>query len=260
MGCAGNDTSSALGRCLGSGKDAEVFEWGKAVIKLYKAGVPKHTAFREAAALTQAYAMGLPVPWVDDVRQIGGRWGVVMDRVDGRSFAEIMGAHPAEEAVHLKEMASLHRRIHACEAVHFGSLKAKLEANIRRVTALSGGLQRKLLEALAGLPDGDRLCHGDFHPWNVLGPHSRPSVIDWTSASRGSPAADVCRSYVLIKPSAPDQAASYVEAYAQLAGGSLEDVFKWLPVVAAARLAEGVPDEVAGLMAMLESGSQAGTT
>src|SRR4030081_940128 len=117
MGCAGNDTSSALGRCLGSGRDAEVFEWGEAVIKLYKAGVPKHTAFREAAALTQAEAMGLPVPWVDDVRQIGGRWGGVVGRGGGGSFAEIIGAHPAEEAVYLKEMASLHRRIHACEAV-----------------------------------------------------------------------------------------------------------------------------------------------
>jgi RIO-like serine/threonine protein kinase len=258
MGCAGNDTSSALGRCLGSGKDAEVFELGKAVIKLYKAGVPKHTAFREAAALTQAEAMGLPVPWVDDVRQIGGRWGVVMDRVDGRSFAKSWAPTPPEKRCTSGDgvPAPSHPRL---QAVHF-SLKAKLEANIRRVTALSGRRQRKLLEALAGLPDGDRLCHGDFHPWNVLGPHSRPSVIDWTSASRGSPAADVCRSYVLIKPSAPDQASSYVEAYAQLAGGSLEDIFRWLPVVAAARLAEGVPDEVAGLMAMLESGGQAGTT
>jgi aminoglycoside phosphotransferase (APT) family kinase protein len=260
MSRTGNDISSALGRRLGSGKDAEVFELGESVIKLYKAGVPKHTAFREAAALAQAEAMGLPVPRVDDVRQIDGRWGVVMDRVDGYSFAEIIDAHPAEEAAHLKEMASLHRRIHACEAVFFGSLKAKLEANIRRTTALSEGRQRKLLEVLAGLPDGDRLCHGDFHPWNVLGSPSRSSVIDWTSAARGSPAADVCRSYVLITPSALDRAASYVEAYAELSGGSLEDIFRWLPVVAAARLAEGVPDEVAGLMAMLERGGQAGTT
>ena len=260
MGCGGNAASSALGRRLGSGKDAEVFELGEAVIKLYRSAVPKHTAFREAAALAQAEAMGLPVPRVGDVRHIDGRWGVVMDRVDGHSFAEIIDAQPAEEAAHLKEMAALHRRIHACEAVFFGSLKAKLEANIRRTTALSEGRQQKLLEALAGLPDGDRLCHGDFHPWNVLGPPSRSSVIDWTSAARGSPAADVCRSYVLIKPSAPDRAASYVEAYAELAGGSQEDIFRWLPVVAAARLAEGVPDEVAGLMAMLESGGQAGTT
>jgi Ser/Thr protein kinase RdoA (MazF antagonist) len=260
MNRAGNGTSPALGRRLGSGKEAEVFELGEAVIKLFKAGVPKRAVFREAAALAQAEALGLPVPSVGGVRQIDGRWGVEMSRVDGRSFAEIIVAQPADKEAHLKEMALLHCRIHACRGVFFGSLKARLEADIQRAAALSEGQQRRLLEDLAALPDGDRLCHGDFHPWNVLGLPSRPSVIDWMAASRGTPAADVCRSYVLISSIAPDLASSYVEAYAQVAGERLEDIFKWLSVVAGARLAEGVPDEVAGLMEMLESGGHAGTT
>ena len=249
----------ALGRRLGSGKEAEVFEWADAVIKLYKTGVPKRAVFREAAALAQAEALGLPVPSVGGVRQIDGRWGVVMGRVDGRSFAEAIVAQPADKDAYLKEMALLHRRIHACPAVFSGSLKARLDANICRAAALSEGQRCRLLEELGALPDGDRLCHGDFHPWNVLGLPSRPSVIDWMAASRGMPAADVCRSYVLIRSIAPDLASSYVDAYAQVAGERLEDIFQWLSVVAAARLAEDVPDEVDGLMAMLESGAQAGT-
>jgi aminoglycoside phosphotransferase (APT) family kinase protein len=259
MNRAGNGTSPPLGRRLGSGKEAEVFESGEAVIKLYKAGVPKRAVFREAAALAQAEALGLPVPSVGGVRQIDGRWGVVMSRVDGRSFAEIIVAQPADKEAYLKEMALLHRRIHGCQAVFLGSLKARLEADICRAAALSEGQRGRLLEELAGLPDGDRLCHGDFHPWNVLGLPSRPSVIDWMAASRGTPAADVCRSYVLIRSIAPDLASSYVEAYAQVAGERLEDIFKWLSVVAAARRAEDVPNEVSSLMAMLESGGQAGT-
>jgi aminoglycoside phosphotransferase (APT) family kinase protein len=259
MNRAGNGTSPALGRRLGSGKEAEVFAFGEAVIKLYRAGVPKRAVFREAAALAQAEALGLPVPPVGGVREIDGRWGVVMSRVDGRSFAETIVAQPADKGAYLREMASLHCRIHACQAVFFGSLKARLEADICRAAALSEGQRRRLLEELAGLPDGDRHCHGDFHPWNVLGVPSRPSVIDWMAASRGTPAADVCRSYVLIKSIAPDLASSYVDAYAQVAGERLEDIFKWLSVVAAARLAEGVPDEVNSLMAMVENGRQAGT-
>jgi hypothetical protein len=110
---------------------------------------------------------------------------------------------------------------------------AAIAAIIRRATALGDGQQRNLLAELAGLPDGDRLCHGDFHPWNILGPAARPLVIDWTSASRGSPAADVCRSYVLIKPTSPDLAAAYVDTYAQISGERREHIFRWLPVVAA---------------------------
>jgi hypothetical protein len=259
MNRAGSDSSPALGRRLGSGKEAEVFEFGEAAIKLFKAGVPKRAAFREAAALAQAEALGLPVPSVGSVREIDGRWGMVMDRVDGCSFADVIVAQPANKAAHLKKMALLHRRIHACQAVFSGSLKARLEADICRAPVLSEGQRRRLTEELGALPDGDRLCHGDFHPWNVLGLPSRPSVIDWMAASRGTPAADVCRSYVLIRSIAPDLASSYVEAYAQVAGERLEDIFKWLSVVAGARLAEDVPDEVDGLMALLESGRQAGT-
>jgi RIO-like serine/threonine protein kinase len=74
MDRAGNGAAPALGRRLGSGKEAEVFELGDAVIKLYKAGVPKRAVFREAAALAQAEALGLPVPSVGGVRQIDGRW------------------------------------------------------------------------------------------------------------------------------------------------------------------------------------------
>jgi Ser/Thr protein kinase RdoA (MazF antagonist) len=259
MDHAGNGALPALGRRLGSGKEAEVFEFGEAVIKLYKAGVPKRAVFREAAALAQAEALGLPVPSVGGVRYIDGRWGVVMSRVDGRSFAEIIVAQPAGKEAYLKEMALLHRRIHDCQAVFSGSLKARLEADICRAAALNEGQRRRLLKELAGLPDGDRLCHGDFHPWNVLGLPSRPSVIDWMAASRGVPAADVCRSYVLIRSIAPDLASAYVEAYARVAGERLEDIFKWLSVVAAARLAEGVPDEVESLIAMVENAGQAGT-
>jgi Ser/Thr protein kinase RdoA (MazF antagonist) len=174
----------------------------------------------------------------------------MLARVDGPSFADVMLQRRVEEAAHLTEMASIHARIHACEATFFVSLKARLEANIRRAEMLQEARRLELLEELARLPDGNKLCHGDFHPWNILGSLSRPSVVDWTSASRGDPAADVCRSYVLIKPSAPGLASSYVEAYVEIVRQSPQDIFKWLPVVAAARLAEGVPDEVAGLMAM----------
>jgi aminoglycoside phosphotransferase (APT) family kinase protein len=246
---------ASLGRLIGSGKDADVFEWGEAAIKLYKSGAPKHAAYREAAALALAEWLKVPVPSVGDVRQVDGRWGLVLARVDGPSFADVMNKWPAEAVAHLREMVSIQARIHACEATFFGSLKARLEANIRRAPMLQEARRHELLEELTRLPDGDKLCHWDFHPWNILGSLSRPLVVDWTSASRGDPAADVCRSYVLIKPSAPDLASSYVEAYAGTAHRSPQDIFKWLPVVAAARLAEGVPNEVDDLMAMASCGT-----
>jgi hypothetical protein len=78
--------------------------------------------------------------------------------------------------------------------------------------------------------------------------------VDWLDARSGDPAADVCRSYVLIKHSAPELAAAYVDAYAAAGGKSGEIILSWLPFVAAARLAEGVPNEVDGLIETAVSG------
>jgi hypothetical protein len=52
--------------------------------------------------------------------------------------------------------------------------------------------------------------------------------------------------------SMPQVAADYVSAYAAASGTSSQTVFNWLPVVAAARLAEGVPNETPRLLAMLD--------
>jgi aminoglycoside phosphotransferase (APT) family kinase protein len=189
------------GRLVGSGKDADVFEFGEKVVKLYKTGIPKHTPFREAAALALAESQGLPVPATNDVRQIDGRWGIVMARIDGPSFADSIARQPADAAALLAKMAAVHARIHGSRAVHLGSLKTRLAANLHLAPLLTDRQRSTLLAKLASLPDGDCLCHGDFHPWNILGPLSQRAVVDWTSASRGEPAADVCRSYVLMKPS-----------------------------------------------------------
>jgi hypothetical protein len=80
-------------------------------------------------------------------------------------------------------------------------------------------------------------------------------IVDWLDACRGSPAADICRSYVLMHQAAPEMAASYVEAYASASGCDPSEIFAWLPFVAGARLAEGVPNEEDELLRMSGAGS-----
>ncbi len=56
--------TTTLGRLLGSGKEAEVYECGEWVVKLYRATAPKRSAFREAAILAAIEAFELPAPTV----------------------------------------------------------------------------------------------------------------------------------------------------------------------------------------------------
>lgn len=238
---------------IGIGKEAEIFACGMAVLKLYNNGTPKRAAFREAAALALVEALGLPVPQVQGVRRVGERWGVVMSRAEGPSFAEAMQRNPALLAEYVAEMARLHRGVHGHPGIQFPGAKPRLAADIARVAHLNAAQRDALLRRLADMPDGDRLCHGDFHPLNILGRPGQAVILDWPNASRGDPAADVCRSYVLIRSVAPEIARTYVDAYTAGAMDAAK-VWAWLPVIAAARLAEGVPDEEAALLNMATAG------
>ena len=243
----------SIGRLLAAGNVAEVFEWGSRAVKLYRSTAAKRVAFREAAIHAAVEALGLPVPAVWSVQQVGDRWGVVFDRVPPTSFAERMRADAAGGARYLETLTRLHTRIHAHVAPRFGSLKVRLSTNIAQTKLLDEPRKRALLGRLADLPEGDRLCHGDFHAMNVLGDAMRPIIIDWPDAGRGDPAADVCRSYLLMKLHAEDLAEPYLDGYCRISDMPRQTVLGWLACVATARLAEDVAGETNSLLQIVHS-------
>jgi aminoglycoside phosphotransferase (APT) family kinase protein len=239
-----------LGASLGHGRTADIFACGALAMKLYKPNVPKLGPFREAAILAAVESLGLPAPAVHAVRRIDDRWGVLMSRVEGPSFADAMTSQGGNLSAWLSRMVELQVQVHSHPATQFVSLKRRLAANIGRAPVLSEQRRSTLLAELAAMADGERLCHGDFHPDNIMGPLGHAVIIDWMDASCGEPAADVCRSYVLIRHHDVALALAYVDAYSELSGTSRDAILSWLPFVAAARLVEGLP-EVDELMAMV---------
>lgn len=221
-----------------------MFAHGPYALKLYRKGSGKDAVFREAAVLAALESTGLPVPKVVEGREFDDGWGLVMTRAPGLPFADAMLADPRAVPGHLVAMAKLHRAIHAQHIPSLRSLKGKLAHNIGRAAQLSEDQRRALLGTLAALSDGDRLCHGDFHPHNVIGTIEDAVVIDWLDAASGPPEADLCRSFVLMHHVDRALAEAYLAAYPA-------DIKPWLPVVAAARLAEGVPAEEGALLAFV---------
>jgi aminoglycoside phosphotransferase (APT) family kinase protein len=222
-------------------------------VKLYRSPARKPTAFREAAIHAAVEAMGLPLPAVWGVQEVAGRWGIVFDRISEGSFAERMREDPSAIPECLERLARLHRRIHAHPARQLGSLKSRLATNIARTRLLDEQRKRILLGRLADMPEGDRLCHGDFHPVNVLGQTSQPMVIDWPDACCGDPSADICRPYLLLKLHAEDIAEPYLDAYRSTSNMPRARILDWLPYVAAARLAEDVPGDFERLLEIVHA-------
>lgn len=236
-----------LGALLGSGQVAEVYQWGDDVIKLYRPGQGKAQAFREASNLALLEGRSLPVPIVRSVVAVEGRWGVVMERAAGRPMA---AATPSDAGPAVAALARLQWQLHQQTGSGLPPLRDRLWRNIAAAEQLDASERAGLTRQLEGLPTGDRLCHGDFHPGNIMVAQDRYSIVDWLDATQGAPEADACRSYLLLLHHVPELAADYLDAYLRNSGGERAAVLAWLGVLAGARLSENVPDENQRLLAL----------
>jgi hypothetical protein len=161
-----------------------------------------------------------------------------------------------------KLLAQIHYQMHGYTFREEGISKQKdaMTWNIRKTEFLSEEKKQEVLELLQGLPNGDNLCHGDFHPGNIILNKEKAVVLDWMTAVSGNPAADVARTVMLIKdaglPSRTPKlflvfiqwsrkylAAVYLKSYLKLSGITKDEVFAWRIPVAAARLIESIPGE-----------------
>jgi Ser/Thr protein kinase RdoA (MazF antagonist) len=148
--------------------------------------------------------------------------------------------------------------MHIAPGTGLPAMRSRLERKIQEAPALPNNLRLKALNALARMPEGDRLCHGDFHPDNVIETPTGPVIIDWVDVTSGAPLADVARTALLVRhgslPSGNPLMLllnvmrksfynAYLNRYFELAPGSPAEVEAWLPIVAAARMSEGITSE-----------------
>ena len=251
------------GRRIGEGRTAEVFEWGEGkVLKLYRDWCPPDWARHEAEVARVAHAAGAPVPAVGYVLEVDGRPGIVCERVDGRSLRDQLTAAPWRSGAIGAALARLHRALHERRAApgRLPRLREKVTSAVVASREVLGDDAGRALEALAALPDGDALCHYDFHPDNVLGEGDGARIIDWSNGCVGPPAADVARTLLVLRsPYLPDDvpaalrpfaagvkrwlAAGYASEYRRLSGLKQAEIDAWLAPIAAARLREDVPGE-----------------
>lgn len=233
------------GTLIGAGRVAEVYADGDDVLKLYAAGIGPEQAEREAVILEALQATPLLVPRARGVVEIDGRWGLRMTRMPG---TPLMLSETSAQIV-----ADLHVTVHCQSGAGLPPLKPRLAARISGAAQLTDAERHDLLLRLDKLDDGGDLCHGDFHPANIMTDGSKLAIIDWLDASCGPAAADVARTYLLARHNFAALAEPYLTAY--LSHGMIERaaVMAWLPLVAAARLSEHVPDEQMALLALVRA-------
>jgi aminoglycoside phosphotransferase (APT) family kinase protein len=168
---------------------------------------------------------------------------------------------------HARDLAGLQAQFNQLTVPGLHSGRDGLGHSIRSAPQLPEEQRVRALALLETLPNGTALCHGDFHPGNVLISTRGPVVIDWMTASLGSPWADVARSSLLLTigvKAAGDQVGllirrisglfhrAYLGRYRTLVPDGQAELERWQPVIAAARLAEQIEPERAALLQMID--------
>jgi aminoglycoside phosphotransferase (APT) family kinase protein len=251
---------------IAQGREAEVFlQPDGTVLKLMRDPAWVDRVEHEAAALRAVASAGHGIA-VHGIVTVDGRPGLVTDRVPGDDLLKQMGRNPFKLDGVAAAMARAHAEMHEVVApASLPDLKDELRARIERAEPLPDELRAGALEVLAELPAGDRLCHGDLHPGNMMGSLREPVVIDWGDASRGDPLGDVVRTALLLRVGQPPPGAPmfirvlapigrgfmstrYVAHYRKLRPFDAAAFAPWRLVRAAARLAEHIPAENPALL------------
>lgn len=264
-------TAAALTK-IAEGREAEVFAWEPGVVlKLYRSMEWERSAEIEKEAMNAVRDAGGPAPRGLDVIQLDGRPGLLMDRVDGIDMLTRIGKQPWRVVRDGNTLGRLHAMLNTAQApAIIESLRDRLTRRMTLVGSERPDLRDKGLAALARLPDDDRLCHGDFHPGNVIVTPAGPVVIDWTNATRGDGAADAARAVLVLRLGEipADSPAlikrlhklgrwsllrGYMNAYNRSSRIDRSRLDGWMLPVAIARLAEGIVEERPRLFALIES-------
>ncbi len=242
---------------INEGYCAELFlAEDKKLLKLYKPGWS-----RKEVSLEYENTNGFPSPQMYGMTERDGRFGFWMEQMHGDTMLQRIQKDPFHALSYAKQMAKLHYRMHQTACPSMPTQQKVYTFRIRN-TSLEEQTKEQLISHLQNLSSQEKtnICHGDFHPMNILVQELSYVVIDWAFSSIGDPRGDVAGTYMITKLLSTASAAhsawerwlynrftplfaeTYLKEYLRLSGYSRKEILQWIPIRAATYLDLGLPE------------------
>ena len=232
-----------LGKPIASGNTANIYLYENKIIKIFKDHLPDTEPEYETRKQRFAYGSGLRVPNIIDIRKVNGKQAIIMEYVEGHTLGELVMKNMENVESFLEMSVDIQMEIHNVRADELESMNRKLQREIESVKGLDVEIKSSLIKKLESKNSENRLCHGDFHFYNLIKSDNEVFIIDWVDASAGNPLADVCRTYILYSQVSVEIAELYLKLYCEKSGRNRKEILDWAPIIAAARLSENVDTE-----------------
>ncbi len=232
----------------------------------------------EMATMTALYEKGKTVPKIYDYIEIDGKPAIVMEHLHGLSLLEHFKKQPLKLAANAVLLANLHlETADAAEDLPLMSINDRAAYLTEKADIPEAELKAFVLALLSELPRGNSICHGDFHPGNIIINNKKYYIIDWFGATSGDIQSDIAHTYLILRNTPKMPGLSKAQITLQDWYGSLlskkylyacnrlhkidwGNFSKWLIVRAAERLYYGMPQEKPALISFLRSCKKAQVT
>jgi len=131
--------------------------------------------------------------------KVDQRFGIIFDKVDGISLTKLPDQNPLELFRIARTLARLHYGIHQIHSDQYKDIKEILYSCLISdpLSFLNSIEKEKVKSYISLLPLGNSILHLDFHPENVIVDGKEEVIIDWMTAAKGNPAADVAFTVLL---------------------------------------------------------------
>lgn len=195
-----------LGCMVGTGNTAEIYEWGNGrIIKLFYVNYPTAAVEREFTNARSVKNLKFWKAKEHGIVTYGDRTGIVYDKLIGENLLDYL-IRTGDISRTVFAMAGLHNTILAQEMFddNIPYYKRFLNEHIERNPDLTEQEKEDYHRKVSRLPDDGQLCHGDFHPGNIVVTPKGPAVIDFMNICRGPRLYDVARTYFLLSNAVPE--------------------------------------------------------
>ncbi|MCI2068295.1 MAG: phosphotransferase [Bacilli bacterium] len=194
-------TLAELGEPLFTSRSSNVFLYKEGVmLKLFFKEVDPQMIENEFINTTEAFEKGVSQVECYGKVEVEGRKGLLLKRFMGQTLIARGLKKPFTIPSIPKIMASQQIKMHQAHAEKIRSYKelVNFALNSKGLSFLSAEEKAKAEKMISKLPDGDSILHLDYHPDNIMANKKEVTIIDWMTAAKGVPAADVAATLFLL--------------------------------------------------------------
>ena len=238
-----------LDRVIAVRNNKTIYRDGDRCIKVFHEEYSKADVLNEALNQARIEETGLNIPKILEVTMIDGKWAIVSEYIKGKTLTQLIKEDPDNKEAYIEKLVDLQMEVHTKTCPLLNKLKDKMSRKIAQ-TDFDATTRYDLHTRLESMPKHAKVCHGDFHPSNVIVTEDGTAyILDWSHATQGNASADVARTYLLFWLNGDIEGAEfYLNTFCKKSDTAKQYVQKWMPIVAASQSVKGNEKEREVLM------------